>query len=239
MTKDSSFKRHVRERMTKTGESYAAARGQVVQKRDRVRSARTRLADTADRPAEVKVTAATGKPCDAWFSILDRWGARERKHGEIAAYLGEEHGVPGWWAQSITMWCERSRGMRLKHLLKRAGKQLLPPETLARRKMGFGVPVGNWMRGELRSWVEDLLLSPRALKRGYFQPEALRQFLQNVLQVKLFAAEIYFFTRIPAQLDPGEVAAVVGMALVLSFLATLYPSWRAARLDPVEGLRYE
>jgi len=69
--------------------------------------------------------------------------------------------------------------------------------------------------------------------------EALRQFLQNVLQVKLFAAEIYFFTRIPAQLDSGEVAAVVGMALVLSFLATLYPSWRAARLDPVEGLRYE
>ena len=69
------------------------------------------------------------------------------------------------------------RGMRLKHLLKKAGKRLLPPETLARRKMGFGVPVGKWMRGELRSWVEDLLLSPRALKRGYFQPEALRQFV--------------------------------------------------------------
>ena len=69
--------------------------------------------------------------------------------------------------------------------------------------------------------------------------EALRQFLQNVLQVKLFAAEIYFFTRIPAQLNPGEAATVVGMALALSFLATLYPSWRAARLDPVEGLRYE
>jgi len=69
--------------------------------------------------------------------------------------------------------------------------------------------------------------------------EALRQFLQNVLQVKLFAAEIYFFTRIPAQIEPGEVAAIVAMALALSFLATLYPSWRAARLDPVEGLRYE
>ena len=69
--------------------------------------------------------------------------------------------------------------------------------------------------------------------------EAIRQFLQNILHVKLFAAEIYFFTRIPAQLDEGEVAAVVLMALALSFLATLYPSWRAARLDPVEGLRYE
>ncbi|HLY47386.1 MAG TPA: lipoprotein-releasing ABC transporter permease subunit [Stellaceae bacterium] len=69
--------------------------------------------------------------------------------------------------------------------------------------------------------------------------EAIRQFLQNVLHVKLFAAEIYFFTRIPAELDRGEVASVVLMALALSFLATLYPSWRAARLDPVEGLRYE
>jgi lipoprotein-releasing system permease protein len=69
--------------------------------------------------------------------------------------------------------------------------------------------------------------------------EAIRHFLQNVLGVNLFSAEIYFFTRIPAQLDRGEVASVVLMALLLSFLATLYPSWRAARLDPVEGLRYE
>jgi lipoprotein-releasing system permease protein len=69
--------------------------------------------------------------------------------------------------------------------------------------------------------------------------EAIRQFLQDVLHVELFSAEFYFFTRIPARLEPNEVAAVVLMALALSFLATLYPAWRAARLDPVEGLRYE
>jgi lipoprotein-releasing system permease protein len=69
--------------------------------------------------------------------------------------------------------------------------------------------------------------------------EAIRQALQKVIGTDLFAAEIYFFTRIPARLDAGEVAAVVIMALALSFLATLYPSWRAARLDPVEALRYE
>jgi lipoprotein-releasing system permease protein len=69
--------------------------------------------------------------------------------------------------------------------------------------------------------------------------EAIRQFLQGVLHVNLFSAEIYFFTRIPAHIDNGEVMTVVLMALALSFLATLYPSWRAARLDPVEGLRYE
>src|SRR5262249_49647868 len=69
--------------------------------------------------------------------------------------------------------------------------------------------------------------------------EAIRQFLQAVLHVELFSAEFYFFTRIPAPIDDGEVGMVVAMALALSFLATLYPSWRAARLDPVEGLRYE
>jgi lipoprotein-releasing system permease protein len=69
--------------------------------------------------------------------------------------------------------------------------------------------------------------------------EAIRQFLQSVLHVELFSAEIYFFTRIPARIDQGEVGTVVIMALALSFIATLYPSWRAARLDPVEGLRYE
>jgi len=69
--------------------------------------------------------------------------------------------------------------------------------------------------------------------------EAIRQFVQDVLHMNVFAAEIYYFTRIPAKIVAGQVATVVIMALVLSFLATLYPAWRAARLDPVEGLRYE
>jgi lipoprotein-releasing system permease protein len=69
--------------------------------------------------------------------------------------------------------------------------------------------------------------------------EEIRQFLQGVLGVNLFNAEIYFFSRIPAVIDPAEVVAVLAMAFGLSFLATIYPSWRAARLDPVEALRYE
>jgi lipoprotein-releasing system permease protein len=69
--------------------------------------------------------------------------------------------------------------------------------------------------------------------------EQIRQFVQGVLGVNVFNEEIYFFTRIPAQIDPGEVIAVLAMAFGLSFLATIYPSWRAARLDPVEALRYE
>jgi lipoprotein-releasing system permease protein len=55
----------------------------------------------------------------------------------------------------------------------------------------------------------------------------------------LFPPELYFLSRLPAEMDAAETTAVVIMALTLSFLATLYPSWRAARLDPVEALRYE
>ncbi len=69
--------------------------------------------------------------------------------------------------------------------------------------------------------------------------ETLRQFLSRLTGTNLFNPEIYFLSRMPAKVDSGEVIAVVGLALVLSFLATLYPSWRAAKLDPVEALRYE
>jgi lipoprotein-releasing system permease protein len=69
--------------------------------------------------------------------------------------------------------------------------------------------------------------------------ESIRQSLQTLLHTRLFPAEIYFLSQLPAIVDPGEVTTVVVMALALSLLATLYPSWRAARLDPVEALRYE
>ncbi len=69
--------------------------------------------------------------------------------------------------------------------------------------------------------------------------ESIRQWLQGLLHTRLFPEEIYFLSQLPAIVDPGEVTTVVVMSLTLSLLATLYPSWRAARLDPVEALRYE
>jgi lipoprotein-releasing system permease protein len=69
--------------------------------------------------------------------------------------------------------------------------------------------------------------------------ESIRQFMSWLTNTELFSPELYFLSRLPADLDVGETTAVVVMALALSLLATLYPSWRAARLDPVEALRYE
>jgi asparagine synthase (glutamine-hydrolysing) len=74
------------------------------------------------------------------------------------------------------------RGTTLKYLLKKALRPLLPADNLRRRKQGFGVPVGDWFRGELRELLHDTVLSQRALQRGYFQGDALRQLVDDHVQ---------------------------------------------------------
>jgi uncharacterized protein YndB with AHSA1/START domain len=108
MTTQKSFKRLVRARMEKTGESYTAARAQL-------------LSANGGDPGKggVQLTASdeviqrrTGRGWEEWFDMLDDWGAVRRPHKEIATWLREQQGVPGWDAQSITVSYERARGLR-------------------------------------------------------------------------------------------------------------------------------
>jgi hypothetical protein len=109
MTTDKARKRAVRSRMEKTGERYAAARRNVV--RD---SRSTPLPPRLAEPpvSEDAIVKGTGRGWDDWFRMLDAWDATSHSHTEIARYVNGEHGIDGWWAQSVTVGYERARGMR-------------------------------------------------------------------------------------------------------------------------------
>ncbi|MGD9476865.1 lipoprotein-releasing ABC transporter permease subunit [Shinella sp. G-2] len=69
--------------------------------------------------------------------------------------------------------------------------------------------------------------------------ESIRQFFSWISGTTLFNPELYFLSQLPADMNAGETVSVVVMALALSFLATIFPAWRASKLDPVQALRYE
>ena len=91
--------------------------------------------------------------------------------------------------------------------------------------------------------VADAKAHPGALNYGSWSvgnPVHLGSaLLESLTGTELWSAEIRFLSQLPAKVEAGDVLSVVAMGLVLSFLATIYPAWRAARLDPVEALRYE
>jgi uncharacterized protein YndB with AHSA1/START domain len=109
MTKQKTFKHRVRARMAKTGESYTAARRMLIADGDRPETTPTNVEPPASDQA---VRAATGRGWQEWFSLLDGWQATSRPHPDIARWLVEEHGVAGWWAQSVTVAYEQARGLR-------------------------------------------------------------------------------------------------------------------------------
>jgi hypothetical protein len=150
MTRNKAQKRATRARMTKTGERYTAARRHVLKPEEKLA--------TEDLPqTDARLKEHTGKGWRSWLRILDDWGARERKHGEIARYLMEEQGVPGWWAQTITVGYERARGLRAKHQTLSGSFQVSVSKT-------FPLTAGKLFRAFAETPQRNRWLDPGTLK---------------------------------------------------------------------------
>jgi hypothetical protein len=109
MTEHRSFKRLVRARMAKTGESYTAARAMLLRAEEPDATEVVRLATSDDT-----IRRRTGRGWEKWFEILDEWGAAERTHREIARWVAAQQGVDplAWNAQAVVSSYERARGLR-------------------------------------------------------------------------------------------------------------------------------
>lgn len=139
MTHAKKLKKAIRRRARKTGESYTAARKQVLDAR---RSATAAPAPPAAPPAraaarratrttsDTPVRKATGHGFDHWFAVLDAFGAAAKGHTASARHLREDHGVPGWHCQMITVEYERARGLRAANQSSRGEFQVAVSRTL-------------------------------------------------------------------------------------------------------------
>jgi len=117
MTTQKAFKRRVRARAAHTGESYTAARAQLIRRAAAPEAPVPVPIDTRllAGVSEEAMLERTGRPLADWLDLLDGWGAGDRTHAEIARWLVADHGVDGWWSQTITVGYERARGRRVLH----------------------------------------------------------------------------------------------------------------------------
>jgi hypothetical protein len=146
LTTQKSFKRLVRARMAKTGESYTAARAMLLAPRDEPATPGVPMLATSD----AAIRERTGHGWEAWFDRLDAWGAAGRPHREIARWVAGELGVDAlaWNAQAIAYSYERTHGLRA------AGERDDGFAVTVSRTVG--VPVERLFDGFLAAAPEDL-----------------------------------------------------------------------------------
>lgn len=161
MTRQKDLKRVVRTRMQKTGESYTAARRHVLAKptpRTKHAAPTPEVTAPAAPPvpsaavaprttshaspspadyaalagmSDATVAAKTGCTWERWVNHLDRWGAAQKPHREIAEHVATKFKLPGWWAQSVTVGYERIRGLRDMHQRRGGGYETNKSKTVA------------------------------------------------------------------------------------------------------------
>jgi hypothetical protein len=186
MPTNKDLKRLVRARMKKTGEAYTAARAHIITKPNRVPA--TKAATSATRGAPTSATKAndfaalagmsdetikakTGCTWERWVYALDRRGAEQMSHGDIAALVNEKYKVDGWWSQTVTVGYERIKGLR-------ARGQRLDGTYEASKSRTFNVPVTTlfnaWAEASVRRrWLDvagvkvRTATAPKSLRLGW------------------------------------------------------------------------
>ena len=161
MTVQKSFKRLVRKRMTKTGESYTAARAQLLAGPE---------AGSADEEmprlafSDETIRERTGRGWEEWFDLLDSWGSETLGHTEIARRVAELPGISGWYAQSVTMSYERARGLRaVGQRTGSAGFTASASKTIAARAEDVFVAFVDPSRRA--GWLPHAVLSERTVSK--------------------------------------------------------------------------
>lgn len=161
MTEQKSFKRLVRRRMEKTGESYTAARAQLLAG-DEAAAVDPELLQFPC--SEERLREQTGRGWEEWFDLLDTWDAESLGHTEIARRVGEQPGVPGWYAQAVAMSYERARGLRA--IGQRTGSDGfvagVSKTIAARAEDVFAAFADPSIRA---GWLGDLVLSERTVSQ--------------------------------------------------------------------------
>jgi hypothetical protein len=161
MPTNKDFKHLVRARMQKTGEAYTTARAKLLQRQQRQPTPSepppeyAKLAGMSD----ATIKARTGCTWERWVSALDRVGAHEWPHREIAAYVHEKYKVPGWWTQTVAVGYERIKGLRAIGQRRGGGHE-------ASKSKVFAAPLGRLYRAvhdtrTRRRWLGGVKLTVR------------------------------------------------------------------------------
>jgi hypothetical protein len=161
MPTNKDFKHLVRARMQKTGEAYTTARAKLLQRQQRQPAPSepppeyAKLAGMSD----ATIKARTGCTWERWVSALDRVGAHEWPHREIADYVHEKYKVPGWWTQTVTVGYERIKGLRA------IGQRCGGGYEASKSKV-FAAPLGRLYRAfhdarTRRRWLSGVKLTVR------------------------------------------------------------------------------
>jgi hypothetical protein len=153
MTRDKDRKRIIRNRMSKTGESYTAARAQILSKSARERHAPPDLPALAGMSDE-SIAAKTGRTWREWVRTLDDDNAASLPHREIAMLVHGKHGIGEWWAQTVTVGFERIKGLRERG-------QRRDGTFEANKSRTFSVPVHTLFKAwsdaaARRRWLDDV-----------------------------------------------------------------------------------